>query len=197
MRTYPLGLSYPTNASCVPVNLTTGETPGSCTLGGNPVYVVNATSSSDVVAVVKFARRNNVRLVIKDTGHDILGRSDGAASLEVWIHHLRTGIAFHKEYATSCRATSWTGPASSIGGGYVWGDIYPVAKANKVVVVGGGTPAVGALGGWMQGGGHGPASRQYGLGADQVLSARVVLTGGSIITADACQNQDVYFAIRG
>jgi FAD/FMN-containing dehydrogenase len=49
----------------------------------------------------------------------------------------------------------------------------------------------------MQGGGHGPASRQFGLGADQVLSARVVLADGCIITASPCENQDIYFAIRG
>ena len=49
----------------------------------------------------------------------------------------------------------------------------------------------------MQGGGHGPASRQFGLGADQVLSAEVVLANGSIITASPCENPDVYWAIRG
>lgn len=76
-------------------------------------------------------------------------------------------------------------------------DVYPLAQQNNVIVVGGGTPSVGALGGWMQGGGHGPASQHFGLGADQVLSAQVVLADGSIITANACQNQDVYFGIRG
>lgn len=49
----------------------------------------------------------------------------------------------------------------------------------------------------MQGGGHGPASREFGLGADQVLSAQVVLADGSTVTADACQHSDLYFAIRG
>lgn len=66
-----------------------------------------------------------------------------------------------------------------------------------MVVVGGGTPTVSVLGGWMQGGGHGPATRQYGLGADQVLSAEVVLADGSTITASPCENQDIFFAIRG
>ena len=49
----------------------------------------------------------------------------------------------------------------------------------------------------MQGGGHGPASRQYGLGADQVLSAQVVLADGSVVTASPCENQDILYAIRG
>lgn len=49
----------------------------------------------------------------------------------------------------------------------------------------------------MQGGGHGPASRNYGLGADQVLEATVVLANGSIVTASPCQHPDLFFAIRG
>lgn len=56
---------------------------------------------------------------------------------------------------------------------------------------------VGCLGGWAQGGGHSPASRDYGLGADQILEAEVVLANGKIVTANRCQNQDLYFAIRG
>ncbi len=49
----------------------------------------------------------------------------------------------------------------------------------------------------MQGGGHGPAAHDYGLGADQVLEARVVLSNGKIVTASPCQNPDLLFAIRG
>jgi len=100
------------------VNITAGEKPGSCTLGSNPVFAINATKPSDVQAGVKFAKANNVRLVIKDTGHDILGRSDGYGSLEVWIHHLRTGLSFQKSFQSSCKATKWTGSTISIGGGY-------------------------------------------------------------------------------
>ena len=49
----------------------------------------------------------------------------------------------------------------------------------------------------MQGGGHGYASRQFGLGADQVLEASVILANGSTVTASPCDNSDLYFAIRG
>lgn len=56
---------------------------------------------------------------------------------------------------------------------------------------------VGCIGGYTQGGGHSPASRDFGLAADQVLEAQVVLANGSIVTANACQNSDLYFALRG
>lgn len=40
-------------------------------------------------------------------------------------------------------------------------------------------------------------SRYHGIGADQVLSARVVLASGEIVTASHCENQELFFAIRG
>ncbi|KAF7514285.1 hypothetical protein GJ744_000055 [Endocarpon pusillum] len=49
----------------------------------------------------------------------------------------------------------------------------------------------------MQGGGHRPASRDFGLGADQILDSTIVLADGSIVTAEPCQNQDLFLAIRG
>ncbi|KAL8627462.1 hypothetical protein Q9189_006839 [Teloschistes chrysophthalmus] len=57
--------------------------------------------------------------------------------------------------------------------------------------------SVGCLGGWMQGGGHGPATRDFGLGADQVLEAEVVTSDGQVVTASPCQHSDLFFAIRG
>lgn len=49
----------------------------------------------------------------------------------------------------------------------------------------------------MQGGGHSPATHDFGLGADQVLEAQVVLASGKVVTASPCENSDVLFAIRG
>ncbi|KAM0722061.1 hypothetical protein Q7P37_002987 [Cladosporium fusiforme] len=197
----PIGLSFPLNITCAPVNASAGEQPSSCTLGKQPLYAVNATSEDDIVAAVNFARIKNIRVVIKETGHDILGRSEGGASILIWTRHLRNGVDFVESYQppcdAACNATTWSGPAIHINGGYTWADVYPVAEQNGRVVVGGGTPTVSSTGGWMQGGGHGSASRQFGLGADQVLSARVVLADGCIVTASPCENQDVYFAIRG
>lgn len=193
----PVGLSYPTNITCPPVNA--GQTAGSCTLGVSPSYAIDASEPWQVAVGVAFAKLFNIRLVVKNTGHDMLGRSEGALGLEIWIRHLRKGLTFQKTFksSTGCKKSSWSGSAIKIAGAYTWGDVYAVAKANNVIVVGGGTPSVGAIGGWMQGGGHGPASRQFGLGADQVVELDVILSSGLTITANACQNSDIFFALRG
>ena len=69
-------------------------------------------------------------------------RSTGGSSLEIWLRHLGEGISFQKTYQASngCKKSNWTGSAFFIGGGYVWNDVYTIAAANNVVVVGGGDP---------------------------------------------------------
>ncbi len=47
-----------------------------CSGEGYPVYVVNATCAEDVKAGLDFARENNIRLIVKGTGHDYMGRCD-------------------------------------------------------------------------------------------------------------------------
>jgi hypothetical protein len=49
-------------ATCLALLNTTGRT---CTLGGSPIYVVNATSVKHIQMAVNFARNQNLRLVIK------------------------------------------------------------------------------------------------------------------------------------
>jgi hypothetical protein len=56
------------NDTCLPV-----ET-DPCSGKGYPVFVVNATCAEDVKKGVDFAREHNVRLIVKGTGHDYLGR---------------------------------------------------------------------------------------------------------------------------
>lgn len=119
--------------------------------------------------------------------------------MELWLRNFRNGINFQSSYpaTTQCKKSTWSGSAIQINGGYQWTDVYAVAKNNNVIVVGGGAPSVGAVGGFAVGGGHGPASRNYGLAADQILEAKVMLACGDIVTANACENSDLYKSLRG
>lgn len=198
----PIGLDYPENITCPPIQVTANSTvtAESCTLGTNPWFAVNVTTTDDIAATLQFAEKNDLRVVIKSTGHDILGRSDGYGSLEVWLRYFRNGITFQSEYEPAtlgCTASNWTGAAMKLAGAYMWGEAYDAAAENNVVVVGGGSSTVCSTGGWVQGGGHGPASHTFGLGADQVLDVEVMLANGTLVLANACQNQDIYSAIRG
>ncbi|KAI6747601.1 hypothetical protein HG530_015709 [Fusarium avenaceum] len=195
----PLGYDYPLNDSC-PLTALSANTPSSeCSIGSWPMYAVNVTDEEDIVKSIKFARQSNLRLVIKSTGHDFLQRSTGYGSLSIWLHHLRQGYTLndHHPGLKDCLESGWNGSTITIKGSYAWSDLYPAAKEKGVILVGGNSVGPCSTGGWVQGGGHSPVTRYYGIGADQVLSARVVLASGKVVTASPCQHKELFYAIRG
>ncbi|KAL1866022.1 hypothetical protein Daus18300_006923 [Diaporthe australafricana] len=199
MTTNPIGRPYPYNITCAPVDYAENDIPTTCTLGINPQYAVNATNLDQINATMLFAQENNIRLVVTNTGHDMLGRSDGFGGLEIWLRHFRNRLEFQEAYSpiNSCQKSNWSGSTIVIDGAYQWENVYEYAKAKSVIVVGGGAISPGAIGGWLSGGGHGPATRNYGMGADQILEARVLLANGQVVTANHCEYTDLFTSIRG
>ena len=61
----------------------------------------------------------------------------------------------------------------------------------------GGNSATVGVGGYLTGGGHSALSATYGLAADQVLEMEMVTPGGDILTLNECQNEDLFWAMRG
>lgn len=56
---------------------------------------------------------------------------------------------------------------------------------------------VGWAGGYIQGGGHGPLSGTHGMGADNVLSSDALTAEGKYVTANARENPDLFWALKG
>ncbi|KAL4767772.1 hypothetical protein BDW60DRAFT_226368 [Aspergillus nidulans var. acristatus] len=175
------------NRSCDPF---TGES-ASCELGNYVSYAVNVSSSADVVAAISFAQENNIRFVIKNTGHDYLGRSTGAGALSVWTHHLNS-----IEYLDWSDST-YSGPAYKLGSGVMGYEVLEATHSQGYVLVGGECPTVGLAGGYTQGGGHSALSTSFGLGADQTLAFEVVTANGRVVTASRTENTDLYWALSG
>ncbi|KAI0205969.1 hypothetical protein F4808DRAFT_447869 [Astrocystis sublimbata] len=165
---------------------------GNCTRGGFPEYVVNATTAEHVQSAVRFAKDNNIRLVIKNTGHDFGGRSVGAGSLSVWTHYLKSA-----EFIPSYNIGQYNGMAVRIGSGVEAWEVSNLMAANNITVVAAGCNTVGGTGGWLSSGGHSTVTSTFGLGADQALSLEVVTADGNLVTANPLMNQDLFWAMRG
>jgi FAD/FMN-containing dehydrogenase len=86
--------------------------------------------------------------------------------------------------------------AATIAAGMQDREVYALSHEHGVVVVGGSNPSVGIMG-WFPGGGHGPLSSSYGMGADNLLEAQVVTPQGELVTTNACQHSDLFWALRG
>lgn len=175
------------NQSCDP--FTPRSTP--CRLGNQVQYAVNVGSADDVAATIDFAKRHNIRFVIRNTGHDYLGRSTAPGSLSVWMHNL-------KEIALK----DWTDPyyegkAITIGAGVQNFEVLEALKGTGYIAVGGECPTVGPAGGYTQGGGHSALSSSFGLSADNTLEWEVVLSNGTLVHASRQQNADLYWALSG
>ncbi|KAI8631449.1 hypothetical protein F5Y19DRAFT_493352 [Xylariaceae sp. FL1651] len=175
-------------SSCVATLTPTGN----CTRGGFPEYVVNATAAKHVQAAVNFARVTNVRLVIKNTGHDFGGRSVGAGSISIWTHNLKS-----TEFIPAYHIGNYSGMAIRIGSGVEAWEVSNLMAARNVTVVAAGCNTVGGTGGWLSSGGHSTVTSMFGLGADQALSFDVVTADGKLVTADPMTNQDLFWALRG
>ncbi|CCF36587.1 FAD/FMN-containing isoamyl alcohol oxidase MreA [Colletotrichum higginsianum] len=163
----------------------------SCGLGGYPQYVVNVSSADDASQAVRFASEKNIRFVIRNTGHDYLGKSTGAGSLAVWTHHLR-----------SLEVVDWedkhyVGKAIKMGAGVLGHEAVSFATQHDLLVVSGNGPTVGIAGGYTLGGGHSSLSSKYGLSADRALEYEVIDGKGEYLVANREKNQDLYWALSG
>jgi FAD/FMN-containing dehydrogenase len=111
------------------------------------------------------------------------------------VHHLG-GIKTHDSFRPSrCKATI-DGSAVTVGGGMQMWDLYSALDPLNQTVVGGGGKTV-SVGGYVTGGGHSLLSARFGLAADQVLEMEVVTPKGDVVTANECQNKDLFWAMRG
>ncbi|EWZ31134.1 hypothetical protein BFJ70_g860 [Fusarium oxysporum] len=162
-----------------------------CTLGNYVRYAVNTTSAEDVAATLKFAKESNIRFVIRNTGHDYLGRSTGAGSLAVWTHYLKGTevIDWNDDH--------YQGKALKVGAGVQGFEALAAAHAENLVVVTGECPSVGLAGGYTQGGGHSALSTNFGLAADNTLEFDVITADGKFVKASRSENSDLYWAMSG
>jgi hypothetical protein len=169
-----------------------------CKQGNIPPLGVDARTVRDVQEAVGFARRNNLRFVVKNTGHDYLGRSAGRGAFMLWTHHLKN-MTYDEDFVPVGGPSKTTYQAITLGAGVQWHEAYDFANQHGRVLVGGisAKGSVGSAGGWVMGGGHSVISPKFGLGVDNVLQFTIVLADGRHVTANAHQNTDLFWALRG
>ena len=160
-------------------------------------YAVRAQRTEDIVAAVNFARDNGVKLVVKGTGHDYLGRNCAADSLLVWTHDMRK-ITVHDTFVPA-GAPAGTPPvqAMTVEAGTRWLEAYRAATLAGRFVLGGGCTSVGACGGFTFGSGFGPFSKRYGTGSGGIVQAEIVTADGRVRTVNEFSEPDLFYAVRG
>lgn len=157
---------------------------------------VAAESAADVAAAVRFAAARHVPLVIKGGGHSYFGNSNRAGSLLLWTKRLRD-IEVHDHFTLKGASAESGVPAVSVGAATLWGEVYRiVARDHGRYVQGGGCLTVGTAG-FVQGGGFGSFSKQFGTGAANLVEAEIVTADGKVRIINERRDPDLFFALRG
>jgi FAD/FMN-containing dehydrogenase len=149
-----------------------------------PRIIARCTDVADVMAAVRLAKANDLQVAIRGGGHNAagLGVCDNGVVIDLApMNYVRVD--------PSSRTVL-------VGAGAKWSDVDHATHAFGLAVPSGVISSTGVAG-LTLGGGMGHLSRKYGLTIDNLLSVDMVLADGSFVTANADENPDLFWAVRG
>jgi hypothetical protein len=149
-----------------------------------PSLIVRAIDVADVMAAVHYGLENGLVTAIRGGGHNGagLGTCDG-------------GLVIDLSQMKGVRVDPVTRTAR-VAAGCVWGDVDHATHAFGLATPSGFISTTGVAG-LTLGGGIGYLTRRYGLTIDSLLSVDMVLADGRFVTANAKENDDLFWAVRG
>jgi FAD/FMN-containing dehydrogenase len=149
-----------------------------------PAIIAQCANTGDVVQAVNFGRENNLLMAIKGGGHN----SAGTAICD-------DGIMIDLSLMQGVEVDPGTNTVK-VQGGCLLGVVDKETQKHGLAISSGIISHTG-VGGLTLGGGFGWISRKYGLSVDNLVSAEIVTAEGTIVIANADENPDLFWAIRG
>jgi FAD/FMN-containing dehydrogenase len=150
----------------------------------HPAAIAYCVDEADVVGAIGFARERGLRIAVRCGGHNGAGLGSVDDGLIVDLSSMNDVTV--DPAAKMVRAQ----------GGALLQDVDTATHEHGFAVPAGIISTTG-IGGLTLGGGVGHLSRGGGLTIDNLVGATVVLADGSIVQADAQNEPDLFWAIRG
>jgi FAD/FMN-containing dehydrogenase len=148
-----------------------------------PQIIVYCEVFEDVRRCLKFARKYKLSPVVRSGGHSTAGYSINS-DMVIDVSRLSYVVVDPGR------------KRAVVGAGTTFGRLNATLNTYRLHVPGGACEDV-AIAGYMQGGGYGFTSREYGMNCDNVVEALVMLADGRIVVASATRHSDLFWAIRG
>lgn len=149
-----------------------------------PALIVRCASSDDVPQAIRFARQHGLEISVRGGGHNIAGSAvcDGGVMIDL------SGM---KNVVVDA-----AGKRAFVEAGATLGDVDRATQAHGLATPVGINSTTG-IAGLTLGGGFGWLTRKHGLTIDNLLSADVVTADGRSVRANAAENTDLFWALRG
>jgi FAD/FMN-containing dehydrogenase len=151
----------------------------------NPAMIARPGSTDEVVAAVKFARDNGLRVAVQAEGHSAGGLAGVGSDTLLLKMGRMTGAEIDAE-----------GRRARVSAAAKWFDVSTLASPHGLAALSGSSAEVGVVG-YTLGGGHGWLARKHGLACNSVLAAEVVTADGELVRVDRENEPDLFWALRG
>jgi FAD/FMN-containing dehydrogenase len=149
-----------------------------------PAMIARCAGAADVIAAVQFAREHDLLVSIRGGGHNIAGKAVCHGGLMIDLSTMKSirvdpvGRVVRAEPGVLGRELDHEAQA--------FGLATPL-----------GTVSTTGIAGLTLGGGQSWLSSKYGFAIDNLLSVDIVTADGTLRTASATQNDDLFWGIRG
>lgn len=149
-----------------------------------PAIIVRCADSRDVVRAIEFARGSDLLVAVRSGGHSFAGHGtcDGGMVIDL-------SLMKRVEIDPIC---TWVRLQS----GVLAGELDLVTNAFSMAVPLGSCPSVGVAG-YSLGGGESALTPKLGFGCDSITRVEIVMADGAVLHADADENPDLFWAVRG
>jgi FAD/FMN-containing dehydrogenase len=149
-----------------------------------PAIIARCTGAADVIACVRFAREHDVLVSVRGGGHSVAGKSVCDGGLMIDLSGMK-GIR-----VDPAKRTVRAEPGLTLGEFDRETQAFGLATTLGVVSKTG-------IAGLTLGGGWGHLHAKYGLAVDNVIGADVATADGRLLTANASENPDLFWGVRG
>jgi FAD/FMN-containing dehydrogenase len=151
-----------------------------------PAAVALPGSAADVSDLVRAATAAGLRVAPQSTGHN----AGPLAAQDLSDVVLVKTSAMTRVFVDAERRTA------RVEGGAVWLPAVEAAAEHGLAALHGSSPDVG-IAGYSLGGGIGWYARKLGLATNSLTAVELVLADGTEVRADATENPDLFWALRG
>lgn len=149
-----------------------------------PAAIVRCESAQDVSDALVWCIANGIPITVRSGGHNLAGTSVATGAVMI-----DTALLNEVSFDTDARTVT-------VGAGCRWGDVDRPAAELDVAVPAGVVSHTGVAG-LTLGGGFGYLARMFGATVDHVVQIEVVVADGRILTVDADNHPDLFWALKG